>query len=626
MSKPLQIISISALLASLILGVIYYHEIQENYFPSKIEVSKQERDLASAQKFLVLERPLEAAALAKTYTSEIVRETPDGKKWLEILTLASERLPDTTQLLHIFDWRPSALKGHEKGALLVAEKLVTSRDTKSYETLKRLFEGQTKHPSAWFLLDGDALLAEGRSEEAAEHLKSRFLSGPDETERLLRLALLHSNEHPKVTWHYLEQALKKDPTHPDIRLWRAHMLETSGKAPLAETEYLAAVKVAPEDPKVAESLADYYLRHHHYKKALYVLEKQLQRHPSPNLWIKTFALAKTVRPASLDMHEYLSSEKGLKGLVDIPEGAFWAESASSSYELDPSLFWLRVLQTLKEDRDADALTLLNQPPLEGDLGGQELRELLKETLLYRTAQELPKNLSRLEKKGHGSFADLLDHLKGSNGMATVFLAYGWNEAALRLHSNTALSDSTPEWIAPAMTQALFENRGIKEALAFAALQKPTPSLNLLLADLHFQAGDAAKGEALLKAHASESTALGRKAALKYAARLISKGEIIEAKEILSQDPDLENSLMGQELLARIALEEKNSLLATQIYEGIEASSSEAKAYLARKAYTEKDYRRAFSLTEKLLKENPRSLALRENLQKILNQLEKTPGK
>ena len=56
--------------------------------------------------------------------------------------------------------------------------------------------------------------------------------------------------------------------------------------------------------------------------------------------------------------------------------------------------------------------------------------------------------------------------------------------------------------------------------------------------------------------------------------------------------------------------------ATPLYATIEASSSEAQSYLARKAFRDKDWLRARYLTEKLLKQYPNNALLNENLKKI----------
>ncbi len=98
---------------------------------------------------------------------------------------------------------------------------------------------------------------------------------------------------------------------------------------------------------------------------------------------------------------------------------------------------------------------------------------------------------------------------------------------------------------------------------------------------------------------------------------IDKGQLKEAKDTISNNPQLFKDVLGKETLARIALIEGNNDRAYEIYSSIEKDSSEAKSYLAKKAFSEKDWKKARELTESLIQEYPNNLMIRANLEKII---------
>ncbi|MCB1119392.1 MAG: hypothetical protein KDK65_05475, partial [Chlamydiia bacterium] len=98
--------------------------------------------------------------------------------------------------------------------------------------------------------------------------------------------------------------------------------------------------------------------------------------------------------------------------------------------------------------------------------------------------------------------------------------------------------------------------------------------------------------------------------------LIDRGAIAEAKNAILVNPKLASDVRGQELFARIAMIEGNHELADRLYANIEEESTEAKSYLARRAFAQKNWTKARQLTEELLQQYPSNVTLRENLEKI----------
>src|SRR5690606_5602504 len=121
----------------------------------------------------------------------------------ELFITASEKIPDIEQLVYIFHYHPQSFARHENAALMVASHFLSEKDTANYETLRSLFKNK-EETAEWFILNADYLTLQGKNEEAVQLLKSRYFEGSKDTPRLVRLALFHINEHPKVAWEYLD--------------------------------------------------------------------------------------------------------------------------------------------------------------------------------------------------------------------------------------------------------------------------------------------------------------------------------------------------------------------------------------------------------------------------------------
>ena len=653
--NPLKLIFTSALLASLILGLFFFPEIKESVTHSEKRMQQQENDLAEAAQLLDLDRALEASSLIKKYKGEIETGSPQGKKWLDLLVRASEKLPDTAQLLLVFEYYPPAFKGHEKGALKVASALTAEGDWKNYQTLRELFKGTEAYPSEWFILDSDSLVLQGKNNEAIELLKSRYYEGAEDTPRLLRLALIHINEHPKLAWDFLDQALKKDPNNKDLRLYRARLLETAGKQDLAQSEYAAAGGTSESPSWIQGELADFYLRQHNYEKAIGLIEKQLGPSVKDAFALKALFLSRVIEPIPFDFRgiEASGSQKELISFIaSLPEGQFWNAEAFNLLpqsrrllETEQSTLWLRVLENLRTNRESDALSLLENNPFQTQLWDKDLAEALQRVLYYRSkgSLRLPaddnanspsavvslpllfdelRNYAQSENREElpSPSSDWVQLVKGPDALSTLFLARGWNEAAIGLMASQVFPDNTPEWVTPAMTLALRENRGLKEALLFAKLQRQNAPLRLVTAELLIEKGEVKEAEEELHTLAKLNSTVGRKSTRILAYLLFQKGDYSGAKEILGFQPNVQTSHKGQELLAKIALAEGHDDEAARYYAGIESTSLEAKSFLAKKAFDEKDYRKAYRLTEELLKSNPDSPVLKDNLNLLLKEL------
>jgi tetratricopeptide (TPR) repeat protein len=163
---------------------------------------------------------------------------------------------------------------------------------------------------------------------------------------------------------------------------------------------------------------------------------------------------------------------------------------------------------------------------------------------------------------------------------------------------------------------------LKPAIEFATKQHLTPMLKLQIAELNIAVGNNEKAADELKTLSAIGGDIGFQATERLSELYIDQKKYNKAKEIIQGNPKFSESVRGQEHLARIALYLKELKTADQIYQSIEKSSPEARSFLAKKAYQEKNWRKARQLTEQLIRDYPDNEQLRENLKKITLQEQK----
>ena len=219
-------------------------------------------------------------------------------------------------------------------------------------------------------------------------------------------------------------------------------------------------------------------------------------------------------------------------------------------------------------------------------------------------------------------ADFKELLSGPDAFAAAFLSAGWTEAALQLNTLETIPHTYPDWVAFELAQATRQNRGATAAMEFADKQSPTPAMTLMIGELLAANGKPDQALDRLTKLTQDHNDIGYKASWLVSLIYIERGQYNEAKEAIEAQPALAKDLVGQETLARIALLQGNTVLAEQLYSAIESKSAEAKSYLARKAYAEKNWKKARELTEQLLLEYPTNALLQENLKKIIDEQNK----
>lgn len=663
-----RVITLFIILSLIVIGSIayvYWPSIEHRIKKLTVNKEQQAKDLQKAKELLNQSKPEEAYAIIQQYGDSIDNKTETGKEWLDLLIRASEATLNLQQLVILYEYYPKAFDSHEKAALMVADVYLIQGRGKDYQAIRDAWKGKETKPETWFVLDADKLLLEAKRKEAIELLTSKNFPGKSDTPRLIRLALLNVFENPKQAWDYLAMAYSKDPENPEIRSYRAKLLETVGKNNLALIEYMGAIQTDPKNLYLKDQLAEFYLRNKQYPYALQVWANMLKAPSLDFVWVKALFWNKVATPLKFDWKSAPVPKGRLQPYVDyllaLKPGQFWDQSAFDSLEhsqdylkSEQSTFWLRLLQALKDNKEKEASDLLEYNPFRGVSWNVKLEEALKKILLFRQTGKFTSELehsyqieegvkkapapvlpnqplffSQLDeaariqtsdKKGEQELpADFKELLKGPDAYSAAFLSAGWNEAALQLNSLTVIPPTYPDWFAYFLAQAFTQNRGAPAALEFATMQKQTPLMSMMLGELLLANNNPDAALEHLVPLAKQDNDIGVRSAWLASLVHIDRAQYSEAKALIEGQPRLAQDLLGKETLARITLLEGNPDKATALYREIVDKSAEAKSYLARKAFLDKDWKTARELTEDLVREYPTNALIQENLKKIIEE-------
>lgn len=654
------------------LAIVYRHHIWDYLHREKYSPEQEKLDQAEAERLLNAKQPKPALAIIDKYQQRFASDGEVPQKWVELFVKGSVATQSPERILWLYEQYPRAVEKNEDAALVVADVLIKIARTNDYVELREKWKGREGRPEIWFVLDADKQLIDGDRAAAIAFLNTKSFEGSKDIPRLIRLALLSVEENPRMSWEYLTEAYQKDPENPEVRSYRARLLEAVGKTPLALTEYLAAARLAPESIVMRDQLAEFYRRHGRYKLALKVWEDGLDNPLSDFVWLKSWFWTRMATPTEFKFDASKVPQGELKPLIEfllsLKPDQFWdtekfeaVTDGNRFLQGQQATFWLRLAQALKDGKDDKALELLQYNHFNPVSWNSELETLLKRVLTYRKSGTLvldssqTKDLAKaaadeqgvtpLADQRHPFFteleslaakqaadgkveipAELLALIKSNEAFSASFLATGWLQAALELNKDTILPEDMPDWFAYGLTQALRYNQGNLQALDFATKQKQTPALTLLIGELLISTDSPDAGLEKLLPLTKLQDDVGFRATWLAALLYVEREQFDKAKEMINSNPRLTQDVLGREALARISLLEGNADQADKLYSALEGESWEAKSYLARKAYSQQNWGRAKELTEVLLKEFPNNMLLRQNYEKILEEESKATGK
>jgi hypothetical protein len=617
-----------------------------------IKTARNEQAFQEAKSFLVDNRPAKAFEIIRMRD----RSIPDKKeKWLHLEIETLNKLGNIGRLGSLFERHPEAFIQHEEASMMIARSLLATGDMKAYAALRQSWESRKTRPELWFAIDVDALIMQGDAAGALKMLQSRSFEGEADAARLCRLALLTAGKNLQEAWLYLEQAFLVAPKNPDVRSFRAQILERMGKQQMARVEYVAAHLAAPGNPLYRDQLAEFYRRYGQLGLAVQTWSSGLDERSADFIRLKAIFWSKVATPAPISRTDpsNISGELGsfVIYLQDLPDGRFWDDALFKKNVTDrqtvleqrQEAYWLRVLQALKNGEEKQAYDLILSHPFKKTSWNPDIENGLEQVLAYRLGQTQPidakdflpagrsntgrhqlfDQLGNMAKTGKPA-PDLHKLLLSKEAFAAVFMAGGWMEAALNLNGTEFLTNDLPDWVAYGMTQSMRFTRGTKEALAFARKQRQTPVMDLLTAELLLASGEPEAGMARLDTLAGMDSGIGYRAAWLLTLAHLDRKAIDKALTTLDRQPGLRDSITGKEIQARIMLSEGKKNQAREIYTSLASQSTEAQAYLAKLAYQEKDWKTARTLTMALLKAFPDNMQLRANLNAISKaEMEKT---
>lgn len=669
MRKSVYIILFSSIGALLFVVAANWNEIKKAYH----QMSQPSAENASLQKaeFYFENGELDLALdLIHRNESALDYHTDTGKKWVDLLIEISRSTDNVPQMISLYEHFPEAFNSNEKASLIVANGFLLGSRSVDFELLRDKWKNRENRLHDWLVLDADLLILRQERTEAIALLQSQTFNGKDDTGRLVRLALLSIPENSNVSWDFLTSAHSKDPQNPDIHTYRAGLLESAGKNSSALTEYMAAVKSEPENILLKDQLAEFYLRNNDYFQAMTVWLEAFKESAYEPILVKALFWNHVMTPIHYDWNS-ISIPKGqlqpfIRYLIDLPQAVFWNENIFDRIQggqrfltTQPMTVWLRLLQDLKEKKESEADYLFQFNPQKTAMSGKKLAKALQRILVYRKygtlkldvlnnplandplSENIPRSslppaqdfFAELEwfaslpsENGQSHLpADLHALLNSPEAFMAAFLSAGWFEAALQLHWPHLLPNSFPDWVAVKMTQALRVNRNDEAALAFAAVQKPSDQLLVSIVELLDVVKNTGSVIESLQEYAKESTDAGMRASKMIALLYVGRKEYALAEKTIETQPLLANDISGKELKARIALLKGNDQVAVTIYTAIQSHSTEAKSFLAQRAFAAKDWNKAKALTEDLIQIFPDNSLLQENLKKIVSEQAAPPA-
>ncbi len=477
------------------------------------------------------------------------------------------------------------------------------------------------------LVRSDLLLAEGDTAKAREILGSTRLQGTDEINRLTRLALLEAEDDTKA-WQLLSQAYALDARNSDVRTFSGNILEARGLPDLARRDYVAAYVAEPENPRHRNNLAEFYIRQGLPRQAV---QTWLEAKPTP-LAVSGFLRAFFWNRVSFG-DQTLSAEQAatspvLEGLTALPPGDFWSPALDASVDVDPALairgevLWLRVLEALRTGNDPQAWQLLVRSAPEQTAAQSFLKDTLQQILAVRTGREgaqveIPEGQRTL----HPFWNWLAEHPADREALSqpwvlpALFGVNGWLRAATDL-APTDLAADWPDWVPYTLAQSARlcgDNAKLQQLLSSSP--PTTPAMQILRAESAWANNRPEEGRDLLEPLLGTPEA-GYRAAWLLGMFYLNENQPDEVRRVVQAQPDFASSVPGRELLARVHLLKEENAEARAIYEALGDQSDEARIWLAREAFVNRDWPRAEQLTRSLMASHPNEPAFVANLEAI----------
>ena len=475
-----QLVFVAAVLAIVIGGPVSVIVIKR-YMRRRREA----RALDEATQFLQAAQPRDA--LKRIRSGKKTVKAPELREpWSALEISACEMLGDVAGLAQVYEEAPGLFSERENPALEVARAQVEAGRFEDFEALREMWRTREGAPGAWLSLDADVLMQEDQDLEAHELLATHSFEGKQDCGRLARLAFLDGKENPGEAFALLKRAAELDPVNPDAYLYRAALLELHGRLDEALAAYRAALKCAPKNLFVKDRLAEFHCRRGDYAGALRIWGEGLEVPTMDFVWLKVLFWGRIACPLEVAWEKLERPPGALRPLVDfvlqLPPESFWDNTGFTSvaeshphFNTRQDVFWLRLLQALREGHEVEALWLLTFQGFDRRSWRPDLEAALARILTYRrsgisgaiaagsgSVAASPESLhpffaeleSAMRQDGHKISDATRDLVMSEYPFAAACLAAGWYEAALRLLRSTDLPPESPAWMREAIEKAI----------------------------------------------------------------------------------------------------------------------------------------------------------------------------
>lgn len=411
------------------------------------------------------------------------------------------RLSAIGGLARIYDDAAKAFQEKEDASLLVGQARLAEGRPDAYAEVREIWRNRESHPGAWLALDADALVLQDKPAQAEALLQRQQFEGPEDSFRRIRLAALTCRENPEEAIKLADAALKQNPKSAEVHRFRGEMLEAQGAFDQARAAFEQAVRLAPRNPFLRDALGEFHRRRGDYIAALAVWTKALEHNATGTLWTKALFWRRMARPVPIEIEKLHLPEDDIKPLVrflvDLPPSRFWDDARFDPIAEDrPDLasrqevFWLRLSQALKTNREPEALTILNLNRFGTRSWHSELESALPRILTYRRLKFMDPSLPRAvvdDKHQRHPFFETLDAwtqgnasvpevfqrlIRSDSAFAAVYLAAGWYEAGLMLLPAAMFQGDWPQWFVRDVFEALRACRGEDKAREFMKQHQP----------------------------------------------------------------------------------------------------------------------------------------------------------
>ena len=607
--------------------------------------------LADAQAAIQGEDARNALALINSRPPSAQGEEEVEAAWRQAEIEASARLGWISRLQSLHQQNPTAVLQNEDASLMLARSFLHGGAPHKSVELRQYWDKRTSRPHLWFALDVDTLLLSGESDKARNLLTGRKFSGPNDSGRLSRLALVSANRSLTNAWELLADAYEANPKDTDVRSFRGQVFETLGSNRLARVEYVAAHVATPDNFLLRDQLGDFYRRQFSFANALTTWLPALTNDVPAYLRLKSAFWSRVTQPVTLPDLTRTNSADSLQPLVNyvaqLAPGRFWDSDAFSLLADNAifvrdrrEVFWLRLIEDLRNQDFDQAFDHLNANRFRQGSWDITLLASIHRILNHRrTGQlnppELDYQVPTTVTNRHSFLADIDHHAHAErdNGKsnlpaelrqalamdeapALAFLAAGWINAGLAILGDKNWPPETPVWIPYSVTQARRLIHGPTNALDYARKQPASRELSLLIGELLLATGDPDRGMEQLQSIAHSPTELGYRAAWLLSVTALDRGHLEIAESALETQPKLKNSTTGREILAKVHFLRGDTNATERIYRQIISTSIEARIYLASLAFDRKDWSTASNLTAQLQFLMPDEMQFRANMRAI----------